>query len=137
MVLYGFASFSQSKINDDINLIRSVKVSGKLTDSAIRPFIFTRTTTQKVNTNPLTLVYGGLLYVYQNTLSQQFSANCLYSPSCSEFSKHSVKTFGFTKGLFLSADRVMRCNRIAATGIHPLKITANKVVDPPTIYQFK
>lgn len=69
------------------------------------------------NCNPVSLIYGGSLYVYQNFVSQHFSADCLYDPSCSEFSKLAVKEYGLFKGGLLSFDRLNRCNRIAATDL--------------------
>ena len=75
--------------------------------------------------NPIRLTAGGLLYFYQNTLSQQFSASCLYQPSCSDFSKQAIQQYGLFKGNFLSADRITRCNRISAHDIHPLTIDEN------------
>jgi len=71
------------------------------------------------NSNPVSLMYGGSLYVYQNFVSQHFSADCLYDPSCSDFSKQAVKEYGLIKGGLLSFDRLNRCNRIAATDLDP------------------
>ena len=71
------------------------------------------------NSNPVSLIYGGSLYMYQNFVSQHFSADCLYNPSCSDFSKQAVKEFGFLKGGLLTFDRLNRCNRIAATSLDP------------------
>jgi uncharacterized protein len=34
--------------------------------------------------NPLIYIGGGLLYVYQNMVSEQIQANCMYHVSCSE-----------------------------------------------------
>lgn len=68
--------------------------------------------------NPLSLMYGGSLYIYQNYFSQHLSASCLYHPSCSDFSKHAVNEFGLIKGTLLSFDRLNRCNRLAATDLH-------------------
>lgn len=76
--------------------------------------------------NPVNLLYGGSLYVYQNYFSQHLSATCLYNPSCSDFSKQAVKKFGIVKGTLLSFDRLSRCNRIAATDLHL------KEIDPKT-----
>lgn len=64
--------------------------------------------------NPINLVFSGLMFFYQNVLSSQINANCMYSPSCSEFSKCSIKQHGLVVGILLSADRLNRCNRITA-----------------------
>ncbi len=58
------------------------------------------------------------MYIYQNFISQHFSADCLFDPSCSDFSKKAVKEFGLIKGGLLTIDRLGRCNRIAATDLN-------------------
>lgn len=90
--------------------------------SSERPYIFKDEKNLIVKYNPISLTLGSLLYIYQNTISYQFSSDCLYNPSCSEFSKRAIKRYGFIKGCFLSADRLTRCNRMSATGINFLKI---------------
>lgn len=87
--------------------------------------------------NPFHLAAGGLLYFYQNTLSQQFSASCLYHPGCSDFSKQAIQEYGLLKGAFLSADRLTRCNRISAHDIHPLTINQqdHRAADPVENYK--
>jgi putative component of membrane protein insertase Oxa1/YidC/SpoIIIJ protein YidD len=59
---------------------------------------------------PSRYVFGSLLYLYQNTISEQISANCAYQLSCSEFSKKSLKKFGLLKGILLTSHRLMSCN---------------------------
>jgi len=133
----GFVSVSQSSLISDIQLIGEKRVEVLKQEKKTRPYIYSGKTNPLVKYNPVNAVFGGLLFIYQNALSQQFSANCLYHPSCSDFSKQSVREYGLLKGVFLSADRVMRCNRIAATGIHPLRIENNKVQDPVDFYRFR
>lgn len=87
-----------------------------------RPYIFKNQPKTFKNCNPVSLIFGGTLYVYQNFISQHFSADCLYDPSCSDFSKQAVKEYGLFKGGLLSFDRLSRCNRIAATDLNPAMI---------------
>lgn len=84
-----------------------------------RPYIFANQPKSFKTLNPVSLLYGGLLYTYQNTISQHFSADCLYHPSCSEFSKQSVSNFGLVKGGLLTIDRLNRCTRISSADIPP------------------
>jgi putative component of membrane protein insertase Oxa1/YidC/SpoIIIJ protein YidD len=93
-------------------------VKQKMPVSAQRVYIYKNQPKTFKNCNPVSLVYGGSLYVYQNYFSQHLSASCLYDPSCSDFSKQAVKEFGLIKGTLLSFDRLSRCNRIAATDLH-------------------
>ena len=75
--------------------------------------------------------------MYQNVLSQHVSADCLYDPSCSEFSKQAVKKYGLVKGTLLTFDRLSRCNRIAATGLNPgmVNLQSHKFNDAITRYK--
>ncbi len=72
--------------------------------------------------NPVSLVFSGLMFTYQKWISPQVSADCLYSPSCSEYSKLLFREYGFFKGIFTSADRLMRCDRISATTLNPISV---------------
>jgi len=109
----------KTTVLDDLRFI-SKAFKGK--KSHVRPYIYKDEKNLLIKYNPVSLSLGGLLFVYQNTISYQFSADCLYNPSCSQFSKLALRKYGFIKGCFLSADRLTRCNRISATGIHVLKI---------------
>lgn len=70
-----------------------------------------------VKYNPLSLVFGGLLFVYQKTISVQIGAACPYEVSCSSFSKACIQKYGLIKGIPLTADRLTRCNRLAMLGM--------------------
>ena len=87
--------------------------------------------------NPLSLVLKGALLGYQKILSQQLARNCPYEISCSNFSKQSIQEFGILKGVFISADRILRCNRIAFEDVPPLSINhANgHIIDAPNMYR--
>lgn len=60
---------------------------------------------------------SGSMYVYQKLISPQLSRQCPYAPSCSAYSKDLIRDHGIFKGIVCSADRLMRCNRIALTDI--------------------
>src|ERR1700744_2969714 len=62
-----------------------------------------------VEYNPLTLVLKGAMLGYQKLLSEQLARSCPYEITCSNFSKQSIQEFGAFKGVFLSADRILRC----------------------------
>ena len=87
--------------------------------------------------NPVTLVLKGTMYVYQNVISPQLARNCPYEITCSNFSKHSIEEYGIVKGVFLSADRILRCNRIGILDVHPLDINEQDgtISDSPKKYK--
>jgi putative component of membrane protein insertase Oxa1/YidC/SpoIIIJ protein YidD len=105
--------------------------------SSKRAYIYKNQPRTIKNSNPVSWLYGGTLYVYQNYVSQHFSANCLYDPSCSDFSKRAVKEFGLFKGGLLTFDRLNRCNRIAATDLDPgaLNDKTHRFNDPINAYK--
>ena len=87
--------------------------------------------------NPVYWLLNGALTGYQKVISPQISADCLYELSCSRFSRVAIQEFGVFKGIALTADRISRCNRVAATSIELLRINmqTGKVVDTPAMYR--
>lgn len=80
----------------------------------------------------------GLFALYSNHLSEQILNDCIYSPSCSVFSHGAIRHFGFIKGLFLTGDRLMRCNRTSMINIAPVKFrNDNKIEDHWESYTFR
>lgn len=117
-----FTGFTQ-KIDVQADLL----LADSLTNQQIhhhkkKDYIYKNQTKTFKNSNPVSLIYGGSLYVYQNFITQHFSASCLFHPSCSEFSKQVVKEYGIFKGGLLSFDRLNRCNRISATDLDKEKM---------------
>lgn len=102
-------------------------------------WVFKDTKSLVVKYNPISLFLGSSLYMYQATISKQLSAKCLYDVSCSNYSKHVIHELGIIKGLSLSADRITRCNRLAAEDIHTHQINkiTHKVIDPFLEYEKK
>lgn len=120
----------------DMMLIDSL-AKKQLPHTSKRAYIYKNQPKTIKNSNPASMLYGGSLYVYQNYISQHFSASCLYDPSCSDFSKQVVKNFGMLKGGLLTFDRLNRCNRIAATDLDPTTINKNthRFNDPINLYK--
>lgn len=87
--------------------------------------------------NPLYWLLNGALTGYQKIISPQISAECLYELSCSRFSRAAIQEFGIIKGIALSADRISRCNRVAATSIELIRISplSGRVIDTPSMYR--
>ncbi len=87
--------------------------------------------------NPVYWMLNGALTGYQKVISPQISAECLYELSCSRFSRAAIQEFGIFKGIALSADRISRCNRVAATSIEMIRISpqTGRVIDTPSMYR--
>lgn len=99
-------------------------------------FLTPRSKNPVIRYNPVTLVFGSMLYVYQTAFSPQVSAECRFQLSCSGFSKQSITEFGLIKGIALSADRIMKCNRLAMIDARPGDYDVNfRMFDTPSKYR--
>lgn len=89
--------------------------------------------------NPVNLVLGSLLYIYQKVISPQLLSNCPYEISCSAFSKASIQEFGFIKGIPLTADRLTRCTQFTMMDILPSQINESngKIIDNTDKYRLR
>lgn len=91
-----------------------------------------------VKYNPLSLAFGGALYFYQSVISKQIMMGCAFNPSCSNFSKQSIKMYGVIKGVALSTDRLTRCTKLSSIDFHPVLFDLNgKVNDYPIYYRLR
>lgn len=89
-----------------------------------------------VKYNPVSLLFGGALLFYQGVISRQIMMGCAFNPSCSNFSKQSIRAFGLVKGMALSADRLTRCTKLSSADFHPVMFDDNgKVQDLPEYYR--
>jgi putative component of membrane protein insertase Oxa1/YidC/SpoIIIJ protein YidD len=59
--------------------------------------------------NPFLYVGAGLLFIYQNIISEQIQASCMYQVSCSEYTKKSIEKNGFLKGTLLGFHQLSNC----------------------------
>lgn len=72
--------------------------------------------------------YKGIHGFYKKYISSQDGSNCQFHPSCSHFAKLAIQKYPLPIGLFLSADRLLRCNgRKEGYVINSL----NKAIDLP------
>jgi putative component of membrane protein insertase Oxa1/YidC/SpoIIIJ protein YidD len=86
--------------------------------------------------NPLSVIIGGGLYLYQNQISPVIQMGCLYEPSCSEFSKQAIANFGIFRGALMTIDRLTRCTRASSIDLHPLFLLNNgKYFDSAELYK--
>ena len=123
IILFFFGLLCNAQIeNSDLILIKQI-------DNITTPKLYVRPYSNlhksKWQTyNPINLTFSGLMFFYQNIISSQVNANCLFTPSCSEYAKASIKKYGLIKGMFLAADRVQKCNRITALGLDFKKLNS-------------
>ena len=64
-----------------------------------------------------------LIKFYQLAISPHFPACCRYIPTCSQYSLEAIQRFGFIKGVWLSAKRILRCHPFHEGGYDPVPTT--------------
>jgi putative membrane protein insertion efficiency factor len=133
----GITSHAQQiNFKSDIIIINK-KLSEKHPDPYRRPYIYKDEPSLIKKINPVNIIFGTTLYIYQNIISRQISADCLYTPSCSEFSKDAIREYGVLKGAILSVDRLNRCNILSVMDLknHRLDPATNRYPDPAVRYK--
>jgi len=59
--------------------------------------------------------------IYRTILSPLFPASCRFYPSCSQYATEALARYGFSKGLWLSLRRVLRCHPFHPGGYDPVQ----------------
>ncbi len=137
VVLFNQQASAQAPPTDAEQLMAHVRQQNEVLADRGRPFMHLQEGGLLKRYNPLTLTFSGLMYTYQRFFSPQLPSQCLYHQSCSGFSIRLIEEFGLIGGMVTTADRLMRCNRMAAIDIHPMHIHENsgRVVETPLIYR--
>jgi len=74
----------------------------------------------------LSLLFVGLIRMYQVVLSPLLGQRCRYYPSCSAYSLQAIHAHGSIKGLALTVWRVLRCNPWSAGGVDQVPTRDNR-----------
>ena len=61
-----------------------------------------------------------LLTLYKGFISQLFAGSCRFVPSCSEYAREAVITYGVVRGSWLAARRIARCRPLGRYGLDPV-----------------
>jgi len=61
-----------------------------------------------------------MLRGYQLLISPMLGQTCRFSPSCSNYSMQAIERFGFFKGSYLTARRLLRCHPFHPGGYDPV-----------------
>lgn len=131
-------SISQTKTDDDLIFDKTTFVNTFESKREVAYLFAGKNAFIKYN--PFSLVFGGLLYAYQKTISVQIGAACPYEVNCSNFSKRCIQQYGILKGIPLTADRLTRCTKLA--GIDMIEgvdynSRTHMIYDHPNDYKFK
>ena len=137
------SSFCQNK-HDDVTLLKNKNYSVITADNNYRENLHINNTKTLqlrhkgifAKYNPFSLSAKLTMLVYQKLISPQMFRYCFYERSCSNFSKKAIEEVGLIKGIFLSADRILRCNTIAIEDITTFD-EAGFAIDEPSFYRKK
>ena len=80
-------------------------------------------------TSELKLAATGLIRLYQKFISSQDSPACDFQPTCSRFGMACIQEYGVVRGIFLAADRLLRCNGSQSRYYHKDSRTG-RYIDP-------
>ena len=61
-----------------------------------------------------------LIVFYQKYISQYLGKNCIYTPTCSEYTKEAINEYGIIKGVYLGIKRILRCHPFHKGGYDPV-----------------
>ncbi len=141
MLLFCVPAFQQLNAHEppkDVDLLKSKVVAEKqhIHKHSVK-FMRSRSDKWIMKYNPVRLLFGSLMFVYQGYISPQLPSECLYHTSCSNFSQQLILEYGLIKGIFSTSDRLMRCNRISALDVHPLQVNPEngKVIESTDVYK--
>ncbi|MDR2066638.1 MAG: membrane protein insertion efficiency factor YidD [Endomicrobium sp.] len=59
-------------------------------------------------------------------VSQMFPPRCRFQPSCSSYAYQAIEIYGFVKGSYLSAKRILRCHPFCNGGVDPVPVPLSK-----------
>jgi len=57
---------------------------------------------------------------YKAKISPALPPACRFVPTCSEYTLEAIEKYGFLKGSFLGARRILRCNPFCKGGYDPV-----------------
>jgi len=62
-----------------------------------------------------------LINFYQKNVSIFIKRNCVFYPTCSEYTKQAIEKYGFFRGVYLGFLRILRCHPWQKNHLDPLK----------------
>nr|WP_281169295.1 membrane protein insertion efficiency factor YidD [Spirochaeta cellobiosiphila] len=51
------------------------------------------------------------MHLYQSYISSQDRPSCVFSPTCSEYTRQAIQLYGPVKGSLMGAERLLRCHK--------------------------
>lgn len=123
-VMEDFLSIS-NQINQPKAIVKSYYTGDKNNQNMMKY------TNKKSSYNPLFILGKIAMYGYQNIISPQLFINCPYEITCSNYCKIAVENNGIISGVFMGAERLLRCNKMSMLDVNTDLINpiSNKISD--------
>ena len=69
---------------------------------------------------PITLIFIGVVKLYQAVISPLMPQTCRHLPTCSQYTIEALRVFGPFKGTYLGIKRIISCRPGGSHGYDPL-----------------
>ena len=66
-------------------------------------------------------IFIKLIEFYQKYISAYLGKNCIYTPTCSQYTIEAINEYGAFKGSIMGAKRILRCHPFGKFGYDPVK----------------
>jgi len=61
-----------------------------------------------------------IIEFYQKYISAYLGKNCIYTPTCSQYTKEAINEYGAFKGSIMGIKRILRCHPFHKGGYDPV-----------------
>ncbi|MEK7564548.1 MAG: membrane protein insertion efficiency factor YidD [Patescibacteria group bacterium] len=68
----------------------------------------------------LKLYFIRLIDLYKKYISPSIKGNCVFYPTCSDYTKQAIEKYGIFKGMYLGFLRILRCHPWQKDHIDPV-----------------
>ncbi|MBI1838189.1 MAG: membrane protein insertion efficiency factor YidD [Flavobacteriia bacterium] len=125
----GFVALSQDSTKTTLQklVIDVTFTTNPNSEQKVRPLM----NIQNNRLNPINFLAIGLMFFYQNVISEQISANCMYEISCSEYTKRNIQKYGLVKGTLIGLHQLSCCTSYIQSQYCEHRINSNgKIINP-------
>ena len=68
----------------------------------------------------ISVIFIGIIRLYQQLISPLFMPRCRYTPTCSEYALNAIRKHGSFRGGWLTIKRVLKCHPFGGDGYDPV-----------------